>query len=141
MFIITNERVIWIEQVSFLNRTVSECGLWQVEEVWSKTKGLFANIFNYWSIEIQTAWNSSNFLMEAVPNPIWTSRQLHNIINVYRWDNENENSSAVQDKKEKSEMVENIRKRLNPEENEKLKKYLQVWNNEINTSVDDILDK
>lgn len=84
LFVITNNRVIWIEQVSFLNRTVSECTLGQVQEVWSQTKWFFANIFNYWTVTIQTAWNASNFTMDFAPEPIESSRKIHNIVDNYR---------------------------------------------------------
>ncbi len=47
LYIVTNNRIIGVEQISFLNRTVSECSLGQVQEVNSKTKGLFANILIY----------------------------------------------------------------------------------------------
>lgn len=88
LFIITNFRIIWIEQVSLLNRVVSECSLWQVQEVWSKTQGFFANILNYWTITIQTAWNATNFAMEYAPNSISTSSLVLNIINTYRSKNQ-----------------------------------------------------
>lgn len=84
LFIVTNNRVIWIEQVSLLNRTVSECSLWQVQEVWSQTKWFFANVLNYWTITMQTAWNATNFIMEYAPDAIDTSSKIHNIINKYR---------------------------------------------------------
>lgn len=38
LFVITNNRIIGVEQISFLNRTVSEANLGQVQEVNSKTK-------------------------------------------------------------------------------------------------------
>ncbi len=84
LFIITNNRIIWIEQISLLNRTVSECSLSQVQEVWSQTQWFFANILNYWKITIQTAWNVSNFIMEFAPDAINTSSEIHSIINKYR---------------------------------------------------------
>ena len=85
MFVITNRRIIWIEQISFLNKTVSECNLSQVEEVWSQTKWFFANFFNFWDIKIQTAWNKTNFNMWYVPDPIKTAWNINTIINKYAW--------------------------------------------------------
>ena len=55
MYVVTNNRVIGLEQIAFLNRAVTECNLWQIQEVNSKAKWLFANIFNYWTLSIQTA--------------------------------------------------------------------------------------
>jgi len=84
LFIITNNRVIWIEQVSLLNRTVSECSLSQVQEVGSKTMWFFANMLNYWTITIQTAWNATNFIMDYAPDAIDTSSKIHSMINTFR---------------------------------------------------------
>ncbi len=46
-YIITNERIIAIEQLSFLNRTVRECSLEQVQEVNGFARGLLENILNF----------------------------------------------------------------------------------------------
>lgn len=84
MFVITDNRIIWIEQISFLNRNVTECNLWQVQEVNSKTKWLFSNLLNYWTIEIQTAWNATNLVMTLVADSIEESRKILNIVDNYR---------------------------------------------------------
>lgn len=84
IFIVTNNRIIWVEQVSFLNRTVSEANLWQVQEVNSQTKWVLANILDYWTIIIQTAWNATNFEMTFAPNAIQNSRRILNIVDSYR---------------------------------------------------------
>ena len=47
LFIITDRRIRGIEQLSFLNRTISECAITDIEEVNAHTKGLLANIFNF----------------------------------------------------------------------------------------------
>ena len=80
MYVITNYRIIWIEQVWFLNREVSQCSLNDVQEVNSKTKWFFSNMFNYWELTIQTAWNASNFRMEFVPGSLGTSKKVLNIV-------------------------------------------------------------
>jgi len=85
MYVVTNNRIIWIEQVWFLNREVSQCALNDVQEVNSKTKGFFANMFNYWDLTIQTAWNASNFKMEFVPDSLWSSRKVLNCVEDYKW--------------------------------------------------------
>lgn len=84
MFIVTNNRIIWVEQVSFLNRNVSETNLWQIQEVNAKTSWLFANIFNYWTLSIQTAWNKTTLMMDFSPDVIQTSRKILNIVDSYR---------------------------------------------------------
>jgi len=84
MYIVSNNRVIWIDQISFLNRAVSECNLWQVQEVNSKTSWLFANIFNYWTLSIQTAWNQTNLKMDFAPDSMHAARKILNIVDDYR---------------------------------------------------------
>ncbi len=84
MYVVTNNRVIWIEQISFLNRTVSECNLWQIQEVNSKTSWLFANILNYWTLSIQTAWNMTTLKMDFCPDSMQEARKLLNIVDDYR---------------------------------------------------------
>ncbi len=84
LFVITNNRIVWVEQISFLNRIVSECNLWQVQEVNSQSKWFLANILNFWLITIQTAWNTSNFEMDRAPNPMQSSRKILNIVDHYR---------------------------------------------------------
>ena len=91
MYIITNNRIIWVEQIGFLNRKVSECNLWQVQEVWNQTKWLLANLFNYWTITIQTAWSTTNFIMEISPTPIKNSRKILNEVDKYRDEEKNSN--------------------------------------------------
>lgn len=84
MYVITNNRIIWVEQIAFLNRTVSECNLWQVQEVNSKTKWFFSNILNYWTIHIQTAWTSQTLKMDFAPDSLQKSRKILNIVDAYR---------------------------------------------------------
>lgn len=87
MYIVTNNRIIWVEQVAFLNRIVSECNLWQVQEVNSSTKWFFSNMLNYWTLTIQTAWNITTMKMDFCPNAIKQARKVLNIVDNYR-DNE-----------------------------------------------------
>ena len=86
MYVITNSRVIGIEQLWFLNREVSQCALNDVQEVNSKTKWFFANMFNYGNLTIQTAWNASNFKMNFVPHSLSMSREVLNLVEDYKSD-------------------------------------------------------
>lgn len=84
LFVITNIRVIGIEQISFLNRTVSECNLRQVQEVNSSTKWFFANVLDYGTVNVQTAGNSTNFVMHFCPRPLEAARRMLNTVEKYR---------------------------------------------------------
>lgn len=84
MFVVTNNRIIWIEQIGFLNRAVSETNLWQIQEVNSKTTWLLSNLLNYWVLTIQTAWNKTTLQISFAPDVIQTSRKILNIVDNYR---------------------------------------------------------
>jgi hypothetical protein len=86
MYVVTNNRIIWVEQISFLNRTVSECNLWQVQEVNSRTKWFFANMINYWTLSIQTAGNITTMKMDFCPNSMQEARKILNIVDEF-WEN------------------------------------------------------
>lgn len=88
LYIVTNNRIIWVEQISWMNRITREYNLGQVQEVSSKTKWIFANILNYWTLSIQTAGaNTNNLDMDFCPDSIKQARRVLNIVDEYR-DNE-----------------------------------------------------
>ena len=84
LFVITNNRIIGIEQISFLNRTVSETILGQLQEVNSHTQWFFANVFNFGSLDIQTAGNKTTLTMGIVPDVITQARKINNIADLYK---------------------------------------------------------
>ena len=87
LFVITNNRIIGIDQQGFLSRSLWECNLWQVQDMRSQTTGLLSNLLDYGTLTIQTAWNANNFEMEFAPQVIQTARKVLNIVDDYR-DNE-----------------------------------------------------
>lgn len=84
IFVFTNNRIICIEQKSFLNRIVSETTLDKIQEVTVQTKGLLANIFDFGTLTIITAGASPNFDMTYSPSPLKNSRYINNIADKYR---------------------------------------------------------
>lgn len=85
IYIITNMRIIWVEQIAFLNRTVSECSLTKVQEVDAQTKWVLSNLFNFWLIRISTASETSDFNLEYMPDPIENVRKIQNVIHDAKW--------------------------------------------------------
>ncbi len=80
LFIITDRRIRGIEQLSFLNRTISECAITDIEEVNAQTKGLLANIFNFGSVTMHTASEKSDFTMDYAPEPLDNASIILNVI-------------------------------------------------------------
>jgi len=84
LFIFTNNRIVCIEQVAFLNRSVWETTLDKVQEVNIETKWLFASLFDYGTLKILTAGASPSFDMTLCPKPMKHSRYINNLVDKYR---------------------------------------------------------
>lgn len=69
IFIVTNERIIDIDFINLLYKDVSETQISRVQDISYNSKGIFAAIFNYGDVMIQTAGELPNFSFELVPKP------------------------------------------------------------------------
>lgn len=69
VFIITNKRVIDVDQHGFFSKTVSECNYEKIQDVSYTIKGIVATIFKFGSIHIQTAGNVANLELNFLKNP------------------------------------------------------------------------
>ncbi len=67
--IITNDRLIDMEQNGLLARTIAETDLYLIQDVTSEMKGLFSSIFKYGRVSIQTAGPIPKFVVVDVPDP------------------------------------------------------------------------
>ncbi len=69
LHIVSEERIVDIDQVGLLNHVVSELNIETIEDVSSQTTGLFGNILDYGTVFIQTAGATERFQFENVPHP------------------------------------------------------------------------
>lgn len=69
MQIITDRRIVDIDQAGLFSHTVSELHIENIEDVTSETKGLFGTLFNYGMVYVQTAASVERFEFDNVPNP------------------------------------------------------------------------
>lgn len=68
-WIVTNERVINIEQRGFFTRKISELKLTKIQDVTSEIIGLIPTLFNYGNIHVQTAGEKEHFVFLQIPDP------------------------------------------------------------------------
>lgn len=79
LFIITNQRLIDITQVSFLQRTVTTTPLEQIQDATSDVKGILKTMLNYGDLTVQTAaGDASDFHIEHVHDPTLLARKILN---------------------------------------------------------------
>ena len=67
--IVTNDRLLHIEQEGLFARTISELDLYQVQDVTSEVKGVFPSLFGYGNLLVQTAGAKEVFRMVDIPHP------------------------------------------------------------------------
>lgn len=75
-WIVTNDRIINIEQTGLFARTVSEMDLYKLQDATSDVKGIFPTMFNYGHVRLQTAGEKGNFDFEQVKNPNEIRRRI-----------------------------------------------------------------
>lgn len=68
-WIVTNDRLIDIRQISIFARTVAEVDLYQIQDVSSEVHGFLPTIFNYGNIYLQTAGPIPKFIIHNVAHP------------------------------------------------------------------------
>lgn len=96
LWIVTNDRVLNIEQHGLFSRTVSELDLAQVQDVTSEQHGVFAWTFGYGTVYIQTAAERGRFIFEQVPEPEEIRKNLLSLVEAdqRRQSKEREKASA-----------------------------------------------
>lgn len=76
IFIVTDKRILDINQTGLFNRTVSELRLYRTQDVTSEVKGIIQSMFNYGDVYVQTAGEMERFHFESVPNPNEVSKTI-----------------------------------------------------------------
>jgi hypothetical protein len=69
LWILTDERMVNIEQTGFFNRVISEQRLIRVQDVTSEVRGVFPTFLDYGYVFVQTAGERERFVLEQVPRP------------------------------------------------------------------------
>ncbi len=80
IYIITKSEIIDVTQTGFFGRKISRLSLLRVQDVSSTIKGFLPTIFAYGDVLVETAGEqSSNFLLDAVPNPQECTSKIMNL--------------------------------------------------------------
>lgn len=70
LWVITDRRIILIDQLRFFNRNVSIFRLERLQDIEFSVKGIIATLLNFGTIKAQTASSfESNFKTDGLPNP------------------------------------------------------------------------
>ena len=76
IWIVTNERVINVEQLGLFARVASELNLTAVQDVTSDVRGIVHTLFDYGIVHIQTAGEKTRFVFKQIHHPEIVKRQI-----------------------------------------------------------------
>ena len=76
VFVITNQRIIDIDQRGFFDRTVSETTYDKIQDVSFRIKGIAQTVFHYGSVIIQTAGPTANIELNNIKHPEKTQQLI-----------------------------------------------------------------
>lgn len=80
VWVVTNERLLNIEQKGFFSRVIAEIRYYRVQDVASEVKGIISTLFNYGDVTVQTAGTQPRFTMKQVPNAHAVARRIHTLL-------------------------------------------------------------
>lgn len=69
LWIVTNDRIVSIDQEGLFSRSMSELDLYRIQDVTSESHGIFATVLHYGKLTAQTASAKDFFIFENVNNP------------------------------------------------------------------------
>ena len=70
MWIVTNKRVIHVDQKNLFSRTITATRIDRVQDVRAKVKGIIATLLGFGDLHVQTAGaDSANMLINGIPRP------------------------------------------------------------------------
>ena len=69
LLVITNDRLLHIEQEGIFARTISEVDLYKIQDITSSIEGFLPSMLNYGDLLIQTAGALEKFYITNIPDP------------------------------------------------------------------------
>lgn len=94
-FTLTNKKIVQIMQKSIYERKISHLSLANIEDVTSEQRGVFANMFNFGTIKVETAGEQANFSFVLCPDPHRVARVVLDAKDNF-WKNGGQSGGAAQ---------------------------------------------
>ncbi len=76
IYLVTDRRLVDIDQISLFHREINELALEEVQDVTTKNQGIFSSLFDYGMVIIETAAAREKFVFNSVLHP----REISTII-------------------------------------------------------------
>jgi hypothetical protein len=98
VWIVTNERVVNIEQKGLFTRVVSELELEKIQDVTTDVRGVIPTLLNYGNLLIQTAGEKERFIFRNIPDPYAVKDLIMKLQNELEDKEENEFGEMLREK-------------------------------------------
>ena len=73
---VTNEKIAQVLYVSLFHRKISQLSIGDVQDVTVRQNGIFAHIFKFGTLTVETAGEQQNYTFTYVPDPYQSSKQI-----------------------------------------------------------------
>lgn len=84
LWVVTNTRIINIEQLGLFARVISETDLYKVQDVTSEIEGFFPTVLDFGYVHIQSAGEIGRFNFEQIPEPHQVRKKIIQLVQVDR---------------------------------------------------------
>jgi len=81
ILIVTNKRIIDIEQKGLFSREVSTFRLDRIQDITIEVRGILATLLDFGDVHIQTAGEKRDFVAKGAPHPTLIKRKIRNAYN------------------------------------------------------------
>jgi len=69
VWVVTNDRIVDVDQITLFSRTISELDLASIQDVTTDIKGFFPTLFDYGQVIVKTASDNPNIVFQQIPHP------------------------------------------------------------------------
>lgn len=79
LWVVTNDRIVDIEQHGLFNRIITELDLFRIQDVTANVSGFFGTVFRFGDVVVTTASANTHIVFRNVPHPNHIREQLINL--------------------------------------------------------------
>lgn len=83
VWVLTDQRIIAVEQKGLFSRTVSECALSKIQDTSVDTRGFLATVLRFGDLTVRTASEHQDFIFKHMPGPMVVSEEIARIAKQY----------------------------------------------------------
>ena len=76
IWVVTNERIIDVDQEGVFSKKIGELELHKVQDVLAESHGILATMFGYGRIKVETAGSHTEFAFDGIPKPYNVAKHI-----------------------------------------------------------------